>query len=125
MKSEKGQSLVEFALVLPLLLLLLFGIVDFGRVFHAYLTIDHAGREAARVASIGKPDTIIKSTAVNYGVSINLKTDQVTVNPNETARSSGDEVEIKIVYPINFLTPIIGDIVGPLTLTDKTVMRVE
>ena len=39
MKSEKGQSLVEFALVIPLLILLLFGIVDFGRIFHAYLTL--------------------------------------------------------------------------------------
>ena len=50
MKSERGQSLVEFALVVPVLLLLLFGIIDFGRVFHASLTIDHAGREAARAA---------------------------------------------------------------------------
>ena len=56
MKSEKGQSLVEFALVLPLLILLLFGIIDFGRIFNAYLTIDHAGRDAARTASIGKND---------------------------------------------------------------------
>ncbi len=54
MKSEKGQSLVEFALVLPVLVMLLFGITDFGRAFHAYLTIDHAGREAARAASIGE-----------------------------------------------------------------------
>ena len=54
MKSEKGQSLVEFALSFPVLVLLLLGITDFGRAFHVYLTIDHAGREAARAASIGK-----------------------------------------------------------------------
>ena len=55
MKSERGQSLVEFALVVPVLLLLLFGIIDFGASFlTASLTIDHAGREAARAASIGE-----------------------------------------------------------------------
>ena len=59
MKSEKGQSMVEFALIIPIFILLLFAILDFGRVFHAYLTIDHAGREAARAASIGKDNTTV------------------------------------------------------------------
>jgi hypothetical protein len=40
-RSEKGQSMVEFALVVPLLIVLLFGIVDISRLFHASLTIDH------------------------------------------------------------------------------------
>jgi Flp pilus assembly protein TadG len=124
MKSEKGQSLVEFALVLPVLILILLAIVDFGRVYHVYLTIDHAGREAARAASIGKDDTNIKSTAVNYASSINLTTGQVSISPTGS-RSSGVEATITITYPITFLTPMIGGIVGPLTLTDTTTMRVE
>jgi Flp pilus assembly protein TadG len=123
MKSEKGQSLVEFALVVPLLALLLFGIIDFGRIFHVYLTLDHAGREAARAASIGKDDTTVKSTAVNDATSIGLTSGRVDVSPG--TRTSGTDVTITITYPIDFLTPIIGDIVGPITLTDTTVMRVE
>jgi Flp pilus assembly protein TadG len=121
MKSEKGQSLVEFALTLPVLILLLFGIVDFGRIFHAYLTIDHAGREAARAASIGKDAATITSIAVNQGSSIGLKTKHVNVSTG----SSGTNATITIHYPITFLTPMIGKIVGPLTLNDTTVMRVE
>lgn len=124
MKSEKGQSLVEFALVLPLLVVLLFGIIDFGRIFHVYLTIDHAGREAARAASIGQDDTKIINTAVNDATSIGLTAGKVGVSPSG-ARSSGSNVTITINYPINFLTPVIGNIVGPITLTDTTVMRVE
>jgi Flp pilus assembly protein TadG len=123
MKSEKGQSLVEFALVVPLLALLLFGIIDFGRIFHVYLTLDHAGREAARAASIGKDDTTVKSTAVNDATSIGLTSGRVDVSPG--TRTSGTDVTITITYPIDFLTPIIGDIVGSITLTDTTVMRVE
>jgi Flp pilus assembly protein TadG len=124
MKSESGQSLVEFALIVPLLVLLLFGIVDFGRIFHAYLTIDHAGREAARAASIGKDDTQVKSTAVTDAVGIGLTSDRVVISPNGT-RVSGNDVSVTITYPITFLTPVIGSIVGPITLEDTTVMRVE
>lgn len=124
MKSEEGQALVEFALIVPLLILLLFGIVDFGRIFHAYLTIDHAGREAARAASIGKDDTQVTSTAVSDAVGIGLTADRVVVSPTGT-RVSGNDVSIKITYPITFLTPVIGTIVGPITLEDTTVMRVE
>lgn len=124
MKSEKGQSLVEFALILPVLMLLICGITDFGRIFHSYLTIDHAGREAARAASIGKDNTFIKNTAVNDAASIGLTTDQVDINPSGT-RSAGTDANITITYPITFMTPVIGNLIGPLTLTDTTTMRVE
>ncbi|WP_164745695.1 TadE/TadG family type IV pilus assembly protein [Neobacillus mesonae] len=121
MKSEKGQSLVEFALIVPLLVLLLIGIVDFSRIFHAYLTIDHSGREAARAASIGKDEVTIKSIAVNQGASIGLTASQVNVNTG----SSGSNATITITYQVTFLTPLIGKIVNPLTLKDTTTMRVE
>jgi len=125
MKSENGQSLVEFALILPLLVLLLFGIVDFARIFHAYLTIDHAGREAARAASVGKDDVTVKNTALNDAASIHLLSGGVVISPSGT-RTSGDDVSITITYPFTFLTPVIGEIVGgSFTLSDTTVMRVE
>ena len=52
-----GQGLVEFALVLPLLLLLIFGLVEFGRLFQAWLTLEHAARQAARYAASGVYNT--------------------------------------------------------------------
>ncbi|MFP5105676.1 TadE/TadG family type IV pilus assembly protein [Neobacillus sp. C211] len=123
MKSQKGQSLVELALVLPVLILLLFGIIDFSRIFHAYLTIDHAGREAARSASIGNDNTTVKNTAASDATSIGLTTDKISISSE--SRKSGSNVTITITYPITFLTPIIGQIIGTLTLTDTTTMRVE
>ncbi|SEM94146.1 TadE-like protein [Mesobacillus persicus] len=122
MKSEKGQSLVEFALVVPILALLLFGIVDFGRIFHAYLTIDHAGREAARAASIGKSKTEVELVAVKSGSSINLTIGDVVVVPG----ASGSDAKITITYPIAPITPIIGTFFSEgFILIDTTVMRVE
>jgi Flp pilus assembly protein TadG len=117
MKSEKGQSLVEFALILPIFLLLLFAILDFGRIYFAYLTIDHAGREAARAASIGSTD--IEEVAVSNASSINLTEDQVTFTTLD------GEATITITYPIDFLTPVIGNIIGSFDLTNTTVMRLE
>ncbi|WP_312468866.1 pilus assembly protein [Neobacillus sp.] len=123
MKSENGQSLVEFALVLPLLVMLLFGIVDFGRALHAYLTIDHAGREAARAASIGKDNAAVKVIAKNQGTSIGLKEDWVNVSP--ASRTPGTDISITITYPFNFITPVLGPLVKSIDLKNKTVMRVE
>ncbi len=138
MKSQKGQSLVETALILPILLLLVFGITDFGRIFHAYLTLDHAGREAARVASIGSglddvADEIKEATStlesndsetdnkVNYQIICEeTKPNECTEKPN-----SGEDVIITLTYPVDFLTPVIGQIIEEFDLKDTTVMRVE
>ncbi|WP_052352886.1 TadE/TadG family type IV pilus assembly protein [Neobacillus dielmonensis] len=123
MKSENGQSLVEFALVLPVLIMLLFGIVDFGRAFHAYLTIDHAGREAARAASIGKNDSEIKQIAKNQGVDISLKEEWVSVS---TTTSGSEKIAtITITYPFQFITPVLGPLVKTIELKDETQMRIE
>jgi Flp pilus assembly protein TadG len=121
MKSQKGQSLVEFALVLPILIFILFGIIDFSRVFHAYLTIDHAGREAARAASIGEDIPTAVDIAVTDASGIGLIASKVRIDRT----TSVTDVKVTITYPITFFTPIIGNIVGPITLSDTTVMRVE
>jgi Flp pilus assembly protein TadG len=54
-KCESGQSLVELALLMPLLLLLVLGIVDLGRVFNAYIAITNASREGALCGSFYPP----------------------------------------------------------------------
>lgn len=138
MKSQKGQSLVETALILPIILMILFGITDFGRIFHAYLTLDHAGREAARVATVGSTLGTIQTKITNatdtlesntpgdpkkVGQTIYFGTSVVT--DSTTTPTSGDEVKIELTYKVDFLTPIISQIVGEFDLKDTTVMRVE
>jgi hypothetical protein len=54
MWREKGQTLVEFALILPILLLVLFVIIESGRIFQAYITVQHAARVGARYAVTGR-----------------------------------------------------------------------
>lgn len=124
--SQKGQALVEMALVLPLLLMLLFGVADFGRIFHAYLTLDHAGREAARLASVDGSDSDIQSTITTDTAGLDPSKLTVTLNPTGASnRASGTDVTVTLSYTVDFLTPLLDNMLKPITLTDKTVMRVE
>jgi hypothetical protein len=61
-RSERSQSLTEFALVAPILFFILFGIVDFGRAVYYYVTISQAANEGARVAIVGEPPDYLQST---------------------------------------------------------------
>ncbi|WP_252502108.1 TadE/TadG family type IV pilus assembly protein [Sporosarcina sp. Marseille-Q4943] len=126
MKSQRGQALVETALVLPILLILLFGITDLGRVFHAYLTLDHAGREAARVAAVGAEDGKINEK-IELATSSLIQDKLIKdIDPKPKAnRTSGTEVTITLNYSIDLLTPLISHLIGPIKLENKTVMRVE
>ncbi|WP_019413199.1 TadE/TadG family type IV pilus assembly protein [Paenisporosarcina sp. TG20] len=126
MKSQKGQTLVETALIIPILLMILFGITDFGRIFHVYLTLDHAGREAARVATVGADDSIIKLKIKDATSGLDQDKLTISITPEgKVNRLSGSDVAIELTYPVDFLTPIIGQIIGPFDLEDTTVMRVE
>lgn len=55
-KSESGQSLVEFALIVPILIILLFGIIEFGWLFNGQITVTSAAREGARTAAVAVID---------------------------------------------------------------------
>jgi Flp pilus assembly protein TadG len=58
-RNNRGQAMLEFALVLPILLLLVFGIIDFGIIFFDNLVITQAAREGARVGVVGGSDVEI------------------------------------------------------------------
>lgn len=75
-QSKPGQGLVEFALLLPILILLLVGVFDLGRAFHALITMNNAGREAARFGTLHRLDVAgMRAAAIqeaqNSGIVIN------------------------------------------------------
>lgn len=126
MRSESGQALVEMALSLTVLVFLLFGIIDFGRLFHAYLALDHAGREAARAASIGASDAQIKTIAIQGSPGLDSAKLNISISPTEDQRKRGVYATISLTYSIEILTPIMAQIIpNPFSLQNQTVMRVE
>jgi hypothetical protein len=127
MHSKNGQSLVEMAVVLPILILILMGIIEFGRIFNAQLILQNLSREGARYAAIGKPDhetiQMLSQQSSLLGSSGSIG---ITIKPSFSNRTRGESVTVKVEYSIPLLTPIPAVIIqNPLPLSAQTVMRVE
>ncbi len=125
-KNQRGQAMVEMALILPILILLIFGIIEFGRIFASYLMVNNAAREGARYAAVGATDAEI--TALVMQRSSALDEDQLTVNidPPEGSRVHAQGVEIFVVYPVRVYAPVISNITGdPYLVSAQVTMRVE
>lgn len=134
-----GQSLVEFALVLPIFLLLLFGVLDGGRVIFAYNQMSQVTRDVARVASTacfrttpacdqasGPIATSIASQAAGYQAPVswtvsclNPATGVTRTNAGTDKCSPGDLVRVAITSSLTLLTPIASSF-GPVNLGSKT-----
>ncbi|QSO48169.1 TadE/TadG family type IV pilus assembly protein [Alicyclobacillus mengziensis] len=123
--GERGQSLVEFALVLPILLLLLLGIIDFGRVLSAYYVVDHAARDAVRYASVGASDSTVIQAIQNDTAALTA-TPSYTISPPADGRVSGEPVTVTVSVPVKIIDPIMAAILGSTYTASASVqMRVE
>ncbi|RLL47031.1 pilus assembly protein [Oceanobacillus piezotolerans] len=122
-KKQDGQSLVEFALVLPILLLLLVGIFDFGRILYTHLQLEMVAQESVRMGGLGNSDETIRSYAANqfHGDSSKLK---ITITPSQTIRKAGDYVTVSLAYPEEFMN-VLGDAAIPYTVKSSSTIRVE
>ena len=135
---DRGAAAVEFALLLPMLLLLLFGIIDFGRALNAQITLTQAAREGARIASVapnGVPNTL--ATVTNGTVAAATPLSGVTLTPAPTicplnALGTGADAKVTVSYKFTFLTPVaaISSLFGSsfgssMTLTATGVMPCE
>jgi Flp pilus assembly protein TadG len=131
LKKEKGQSLVEMAIVLPILLLLFCGIVDFGWIMANQLIADNGSREGARLGSV-------VATKADYGSQVSNRILAVTpgyshsgigiftVLTSPSNPSSGD-IKVTITYTFHLLTPMAQMILGKksYTATSTSIMKVE
>jgi Flp pilus assembly protein TadG len=124
-KDQKGQSLVEFALVLPLLLLLICGIVDIGRLMFAYASLNMTTQEAVRLGGLGKGDADIKSYAKSHVRVGDASHMNVTITPTESSRKSGDDVSVTLTYPLPLITPFMAEIMPTPVLSASSTIRVE
>lgn len=70
LSRRKGQALVEFALVLPFLIVLIIGIMEFGWLTKNQLTVNNAAREGARTAAVGRPTSEVTSVIQNQTSSV-------------------------------------------------------
>jgi len=129
-RRERGQSIVETALVLPILLVVVMATIDFGWALRSYVVITNAAREGAREGVVGTSETGIKDRVVAKADGL-LETADVTVTNAQSA--PGTELSVRVDHDYEFISPL-GSLLGFLTggsvpnslpLSSTTTMRVE
>lgn len=117
MHRDEGSALVEFALIVPILVILVFGIVEFGRAYNASVTLTHATREGVRELAITRDPS--SAAAVTRDAAASLDPLQITVIASPCV--PGERTQIETTYPFQYSLPLIGS--GTFTLRSTAVMR--
>lgn len=125
LKDNRGQSLVEFALVAPILVLLVMGMMECGNIFNQVLVVTAAAREGARSAAVGASDTTVVTVVRAAAASIGTANLSVVVTPS--VRVSGQSVTVTVTKPVPIVTPVVSEFFTSSTYqaVGSAVMRVE
>jgi Flp pilus assembly protein TadG len=126
LKNESGQAITEFAVVMPLLFILIFGIVEGGLTLNNYLRLTDAVRVGGRVASVqgslGAPAATSAATSALADAAGNLPLQGVDVTASAWQSGQPITVQASMKYSINL--PLFGTILSG-TLTSSSTQRIE
>jgi hypothetical protein len=123
--SDRGAAAVEAAIILPVLLLLIFGLIDFGRMLNAQITVTSSAREGARAESL-HGDAEARAKAAADALPVVVTREKVCPSPADLTR----DAEVRVAYTFTFVTPV-GSLAalfggngasGNLTLVGRSVM---
>jgi Flp pilus assembly protein TadG len=130
LKREEGAAAIEFALLLPLLMLILFGIIEFGLVLYNQEVITNASREGARYGIVigsprpttGQIQGVVNTYLTNAGLA-----GSATVSVTGAQGASGSDLTVGVVYPYTFLVlpNFAAGLSDNLNLNATTVMKLE
>jgi hypothetical protein len=143
--KSRGQTLVEFALILPVFILILVGIFDAGRAVFAYQTVNNAAREGGRQAIVDQTLDHIQGRAAQHAVALGVDPADVAVDyrdaqdpetPDSCLTDDGDPAlgtdeiygclaVVLVPYQYSAATPIIGNLIGPRTIWGEVRFPVE
>jgi Flp pilus assembly protein TadG len=134
----RGQALVEFALVLPIFLMLLLGVFDLGRMIYMYNGVAEAARELARVTSVhpGTPGALGSTTNTAAVLAAQKALVPSLGNPTFTCVDidgssvtdtcvAGMQVKVVIQAPFSPVTPVVSLLVGTLTLASSSTFSIQ
>lgn len=109
--NQKGQSLVEVAITLPVIILIMAGVLDLGRAYFTYVALSDAAAEGAAYAAINPGDTtqIVERDVESSNGLLVLDQDQITIQNNSL--TAGSPITVTVTYDYALLTPILDSIV--------------
>jgi Flp pilus assembly protein TadG len=126
LRNQQGQSMTEFALVLPILAMLLFGVIQFGIVFNNYITLTDAVRAGARKGAVSRrlsnPQGAVETTVRDAATDLKQSSLIVNVSPNP-GWTANAEVTVNATYP--YQISLLGLVVKSGRLSSTTKERVE
>jgi Flp pilus assembly protein TadG len=124
LRGESGQTLAEFAVMLPVLCLILFGIIQFGVLFHNYITVTDASRVGARKAAVSRLATGDRSAVAQTAAENSAGNLDVTaVCDADDWDEAGSDVTCTVTYPYSI--DVIGLVIADGVLTSVTTERLE
>jgi Flp pilus assembly protein TadG len=124
-REERGASAVEFGLVVPILLILVLGIVEFGHAFQVQGTLSAAAREGARAMALRNDQTQARDAVQEAAAALDpdIADGQISISPETCPTGTTDtNVTLTIDYPMPFLTDFFG---ASIDLTGTGVMRCQ
>jgi len=131
-KGERGQALVEFTMLVPIFLVLLFAIIDFGMGFYSWISVTNGAREGARLGAVLATQTDIEDR-VYQTVNLPDEATKMTVTVTNAQGQPGESVVVQVDYDYDLITPLAGivsfmsgNVIGPtLTFSSTAEMRLE
>lgn len=131
-KRPRGQAVTEFALVIPILLVLFIGLFDLGRLVYGYNTIANAARIGARVAVVNQHVATIQQTAAGFAIALDVPAScsgsggpGVCVAPATPCGVASCMESVTVTFRFTPITPLVSDVVGPVVLSSTSRMPVE
>lgn len=124
---QRGQALMEFAVVVSLLLLIVTGLVVFGEIFRAWLIIHNASREGARRGVVGGTNDEIIEVVEHRTIALRRENLAIRIDPpNEADRVVGGPLLVEVQYDVPLSIPVYSLILpNPYPLKAITIMRIE
>jgi Flp pilus assembly protein TadG len=124
LEDERGASAVEFALVLPILIVLVLGIIEFGHAFQVQGTLSAAAREGARAMALRNDPAQARDAVQEAAAALSpgVTDAQIGISPAACPVAGGTDVELTITYPMPFFTGFFG---AEIELSGRGVMRCQ
>lgn len=125
LRRQDGQGIVEFALVVPVLVLIIFGILESGRFLDVWLVATNAAREGARTGAVHATPSEI--TAAVWAAAPTLSPGSTTIEIVNAQGTSGTPITVRVRHSFLFVVPLIASLFpsNPYSLVCEATMRLE
>lgn len=117
-RREGGAVAVEFALLAPVLIMILLGIMEFGRAYNVQVSLSSAAREGVRVMAINNNPAAARTAVKNAATQLQPALTDANVTVSPSACTAGSQVTVTISYTLSTMTGI----AGPFPMSGKGVM---